>query len=220
MKNLGSKIFFLIVSVLILSCNKNDETATTPTNQNFFNLNVGNKWVYKKYVNSFDNPTQFTFSGIVDTIKIESLENIQGYTFAKKSSKKVNLNAGTIQPVTYSYVRINNAGHLIEILDDNNISNDFNYIYNHNIEINNGGVEILGNIEYKLYESLNKVIEGNNYLVLPYKGVFTPSDNHPELISKTVEYDYSQNIGLVRFICHYLNTNFSWEERLVEYQLN
>jgi hypothetical protein len=227
MKNLIRKVLFLIVSVLLFSCSKNDEVATNP--ESFFNLNVGSKWVYKKYENNFNNPTQFTFSGIVDTVKIVSIENIQGITFAKKSSKKVNINTGNVQPITYSYVRINNLGHLIEISEDNIVGtitetsglvihpiNDFNYTYT--TDVNPG--EIVGNIEYHLYNAINMNVEGSTYSVLPYNGVFTPAANHPELISKTVEFNYTQNIGLVKYVCHAVAGNYSWEERLVSYQLN
>lgn len=229
MKNLSSKIFLLTVGIVLFSCSKNDATTTAPSNQNFFNLNVGSKWVYKKYENSVNNPTQFTFAGIVDTVKIESIVNIQGLAFAKKSSKKVYLNDGTVLSKTYSYVRINNSGHLVKIYEGDNFNNvtetsgtvlhpinDYNYIFNDEI-----GMEVIyGNMEYKLYQPVNKLIEGNNYLVLPYNGVYTPTNNNPGLISKTVEYEYSKNIGLVRSVCPFVESNLVWEERLVEYHLN
>ncbi len=232
MKNLTNKILFLLISVLLFSCSRNEEDATTtPSNSQFFNLNIGNKWIYKKYENSTNNPNQFVFSGIVDTVKIVGIENIQGFTFAKKSSKKVNINNGIAQPITFSYVRINSLGHLIEITDINNVTNltetyglvihpinDYNYIYNR--EINNGNGEVLGNLKFKLYSTENIIVEGNNYNVIPYNGIFTPSINHPELVSKTVEYNYSQNIGLIRYVCHSLVGNYTWEERLVSYQIN
>lgn len=50
-------INFLLVGVLfsVISCQRTDDSITPPSEQkdNFFNLNVGNKWVYKTY----DNPT-------------------------------------------------------------------------------------------------------------------------------------------------------------------
>lgn len=229
MKNLISKLLFIVASVLLFSCSKNDEVSLNSSNSQFFNLNVGSKWVYKKFVNSNSNPTQFTFSGVVDTVKIVSIENIQGYTFAKRSSKKVNINTGVVEETTYSYIRINNAGHLIEISNNNSTLtettglvihpiNDFNYTYNR--EVNNGNEEIYGNLNFQLYNSLNINIEGINYNVLPYKGIFTPNTNHPELVSKTIEFDYAQNIGLVRYFCHAIYGNYTWEERLVSYELN
>jgi hypothetical protein len=224
MKNLIRKVFFLLTSILLFSCSENDQI---PTNTTFFNLNIGNEWVYKKYQNSFNDPTQLTFTGIVDTVKIVSIENIQGLTFAKRSSKKVNINTGTVQPITYSYVRVNNLGHLIEIKDANigmlsettglvlHPGNDFSYTRNYDVGT---APNISGNVEFHLYNAINMTVEGNNYSVLPFNGLFTPVD--PQLISKTVEYNYSPNIGLVKSVEQAVWGNDRYEERLVSYQLN
>lgn len=230
MKNLTLKVLTLITCILLFSCNSdNDEIKNNPEESAFFNISVGNKWVYKKYETNSNDPTQLTFAGIVDTIKIISIENIQGFTFAKKSSKKVNINNNTIISNTYSYVRINNLGHLIEINNSNNLGSlnetsglvlhpgtDFNYTYNYDV----GRIpDVVGNVKFNLYNAINMNVENNIYSVLPYNGIFTPSTNHPELISKTVEMNYAKNIGLVKMVCHSVSTNYSWEERLVLHQL-
>lgn len=231
MKNVLSKGLLLLMSGFLFSCSQNDDASSnTAENTPFFNLNVGSKWVYKKYENSPDNPNQFAFSGIVDTVKIVGIETIQGLKFAKKSSKKVNINNGTVEAVTYSYVRINSLGHLIEITDKTPIENltetdgqvihpikDFNYVYDR--EVNDGNGHVFGTIEFKLYSAENIVVEGQNYNVLPYNGIFTPSLDHPELISKTVQYNYAPTIGLVRYVCHSVAGNYTWEERLVSYEI-
>lgn len=228
MKNLIRKVFITSIGVLLFSCS-NDNNETKTEEPAFFNLNIGNKWIYKKYENSTENPSQFTFSGIVDTIKIIGTVNAQGFTFAKKSSKKVNITTGKIISTSYSFLRVNNLGHLIEITDIENVKtlsetsglvlhpgNDVNYTYNYDIV---GGTENLGNVKFNLYSTVDVNVENNIYSVLPYNGIFTPLANHPELISKTIEMNYSKNIGLVKMVCHAVFGNYTWEERLVSYQL-
>ena len=92
MKNIIKNVPFLFVAISFLSCSEDDNT--TSAEESFFNLNVGNKWVYKKYENSNFNPTEFTFNGVVDTIKIIDEVTISGLTFAKKLiSDKLKLSA-------------------------------------------------------------------------------------------------------------------------------
>ncbi len=236
MKNLISKILFVFTASILLSCSKNDDPATLPEkNPQFFNLNVGNIWVYKNYQNiqNLPNQNELTFTGIVDTVKIIGIENIQGFTFAKKKSKKIFLSTGNVKSISYSYLRVNNLGHLIEITDINNIGvlnetsgyvihpgNDVNFVYNQ--EINNGSSEVIyGNIEYRIYNSINKEVEGINYFVTPFNGIFTPTPASLQngIISKTVEFNYSSNVGLIKSLSHSLFGPTIFEERLVYYQL-
>ena len=228
MKNLIVKVLILFVVSLLTSCSKKEEIQIIPTpNTQFFNLKIGNKWVYKKYDNSGINPTQMAFTGEIDTVKIVSLETYQGLTFAKKSSHKINVLYNYDEPVTYSYVRVNNLGHLIEIM---NIYNsgiptltetdglvlhpglDQNYVYNQTFDY--------GSMEHHLYNSTNINVEGNNYLVYPYKGNFTPNPAYSGLVSKTIEFNYKQNVGLVKQVCHSVYGNYTWEKRLTSYELN
>lgn len=226
-------LLFLTFSVLFFSCDS--EETVEQSEPPFFNLNVGNKWVYKRYQNTNENPTQFTFSGIVDTVKIVGAETIQGFTFAKKSSKKVNVFNGMVQSETLSYVRVNNAGHLIEIpeyysepiTESSGIvlhpGNDTNFVYNRDVSFTNGisGItDVLGVISFHPLNLLDVTVEGVVYSVVPYNGVFTPSPNHPELISKTVEYNYAPAIGLVKSVEHTVSANSSWENRLISYEVN
>lgn len=230
MKNLIRKTLFLFALTFLFSCSKNEDDTSNTKQSSLFNLNIGNKWVYKNYRNNFDDPTQFTFTGIVDTVKIVSIENIQGFPFAKKSIKTVNTTDGTIQSVTYSYTRINNLGHLVEINDTTSIGtvtettglvlhpgNDLNFTYNYNVEVAHNSV---GNVQFHRYDEKTITVEGNNYLVLPYNGLFTPSQNDPSLVSKLVERNYSLNIGLIKSVDHSVAGYSILEKRLVSYHLN
>ena len=168
MKNFKAHLSILVVSFLLFSCSENDGVSTTPE---FFNLQIGNEWVYKEYSNSNPNDqTQFVFTGIVDTVKIVGIENIQGLTFAKKSTKKVSVNNGSVLSDTYTYVRVNNSGHLIEISDGDIemglsettglvLHPGFDTTFSHNQIISYTGnpsevPDVLGTMEYDVYKSL------------------------------------------------------------------
>ncbi len=222
MKNIIKSVLFLFTSILFISCSDDDNTA--PIEESFFNLSVGNKWVYKKYENSYNNPTEFTFNGIIDTVKIIDDVTISGLRFAKKLTKRVNINSNTVIYEKNNYVRVNNLGHLVELSETDvqytlqetygkvlHPGLDFEYMYL--IE------EPYGTIEHRLYEQTTMNVEGNSYIIMPYKGVFIPAATHPDLISKTVEYNYQKNIGLVKLLCHNVASNHSWEERLVYYEI-
>jgi hypothetical protein len=245
MKKLSPKLVLLFICVIVLSCTADEKlvnneplpNSNVETKQPFFNLNVGSKWVYKKYETNHLNPNESVFSGIVDTVKIVSIENIQGFKFAKKLSKKVNINYGNVISEKYSYLRVNNLGHLVQIsyVDENSPALtetsglvlhpgfDKNFTYNQEylpyFSYETNTYELTGNILYSVFDSLNIDVEGKNYLVSPFNGVFTPSANRPELVSKTIENDYAQGIGLVKLVCHWLQSNSFYEERLVWYDL-
>ena len=57
-------------------------------------------------------------------------------------------------------------------------------------------------------------------MVSPYNGVFTPSPSHQDLVTKMVEYNYAQNIGLVKSVCGSIGLDYTLEARLVSYKIN
>lgn len=222
MKNIINYALALVIIVSLISCNEDD--YTTSPDENFFNLNVGNRWVYKKYENSYNNPTQFTFNGVIDTVKIVGNVEFSGLTFAKKITKRVNINTNGVIYEKTTYVRVNNQGHLVEINDydtQSTINESSGFVLHPGFD--SGYIYLVeepyGIIEYKLHPQTTMNVEGSTYNITPYNGVFTPSESHPDLISKTVEYNYEHAIGLVRFICHAVSSNYSWEERLVDYEI-
>ena len=161
---------------------------------------------------------------MIDTVKIVGNVEFSGLTFAKKITKRVNINTNGVIYEKTTYVRVNNQGHLVVINDFDTSSAisessgivlhpglDSGYIYLDE--------EFYGTIEYKLYPQTTMNVEGSMYNINPYKGVFTPSETHPHLISKTVEYNYEHAIGLVKLICHSVGSNYTWEERLVDYEI-
>ncbi len=108
-------LLFITVLLTAVSC-RIDETPTPDiTEDPFFNLNVGNQWVYKTYRNpDFTNPQSVTtFTGRVDFVSIVSTTNIQGFTLAKHRTKIHFPNSNLNGNVSYRYLRVNTQGHLV-----------------------------------------------------------------------------------------------------------
>lgn len=57
--------------------------------ENFFNLNVGNKFVYKTYDNpDFTNPQSvYIFTGRTDSVSIVGKVEVQGFNFCQGKNK-------------------------------------------------------------------------------------------------------------------------------------
>lgn len=211
----------------MISCRSTDETPVQVQEPApFFNINVGNKWVYKTYENNdFTNPqSPTTFKGRIDSVSIVGTVNIAGLTFAKQRTKIIDPNSNLNNRENFRYLRVNSKGHLVYIynLNDPNITETsghvlhpgidktFTYSYDF-MEMN----QIMGNLFYQINSEKNVQIEGNSYLVTPYLGAFTPSSNQPNLIKKTQEISYKKGLGLVKEICHSLYGKNYLETRLV-----
>lgn len=221
MKNYFIKICVLFLAASLVCCSDDDNSTTA--DGEFFNLNVGNRWVYKKYNFEFDNPGVYTFSGQTDTVEIVEIVTVNGLSFSKlKHTKTFENNSNPI--IEYEFLRVDESGHLRGIYTDTD--ENMNHFNEHDGFILHPGTdsefqfireEAWGTITYNLTEATDLSVENNNYNVLPYKGVFIPSSS--EFVSKTVEYNYQKQIGLVKRVCHSVGNNYSWEDRLVSYTI-
>ncbi|GEP51414.1 hypothetical protein FNO01nite_20860 [Flavobacterium noncentrifugens] len=219
-KIFGIAILFAF-STSVTSCNDNDDEvqiqeAATP----FFNLKTGNKWVYKKYQNSESEPTVFTFSGITDNVEIVGEIVVNGLTF----SKVHHTHRSIPQEAEYEYWRVNNLGHLI-VLNIEEISQDVTeemgatFHPGTDIAYQSTITKDFFTIYYHVTPEINLIVEGKNYTVLPYKGDITPAGSPTGTVTKTVEYNFQKGIGLVKGVGHVVTGNYSWEDRLVSYDL-
>ena len=213
----------------MISCRSTDEVQVPnqPEDQ-FFNIKVGNKWVYKTYENSdFTNPQSSSlFKGRVDSVSIVGTVNIAGLTFAKQRIKIIYPNSNMNNTESFRYLRVNSKGHLIYIYNQNdpNISEtsgtvlhpgtDSKYIYSYDYMEGN---QVIVNLIYKLGTDKNIEVEGNSYSVKPYVADITPISNNPDLLKKTQDICYKKGVGLVREICHSVYGKSYIETRLVSY---
>lgn len=226
MKNRKMISVFAIL-LMAFSCNNDDNSESNNVEESgFFSedvLKVGNKWVYKTYDNrnTISNPADYEFTGKVDSIEVIGVTNVNGVNFFVRRTRSFNINTSTFLGENIYYERINNKGHWVirTLLNGNETEesgfvrhpgDDFEHTYSQNYEFE-------GVIEYKLYDNENINVEGKNYEVAPYKGYFIPIGSSEPLLSKTVNYSFNKDIGLVKLICHSVLGSHTWEERLVSF---
>lgn len=214
---------FLAVLFLLCSCTRTESIEEEITETSFFNLKVGNEWVYKTYDRQ-DFTSGLNFNGKIDTLKIVEEVNLNNKKYAKvRHSYKDNLS----QNENYEYWRVNNKGHLVSLSSyyfnqgtssDNleivkHAGKDFDYSYTDPTLSN------YGNITYKLYPETSITINNQTYIVSPYNGHFTPNSQNPNLIPKVVENNYKEGIGMIKSICHSVAGTYNFEEHLESYSL-
>lgn len=227
MKN-SIKMMLLALSVLVISCRSTEEPIfQTEKTDDFFNLKVGNKWVYKTYENNdFTNPQSPTnFTGRIDSVSIVGNVEIQGLTFAKQRTKIIHPNSYNNNAVTYRYLRVNTKGHLVYYPESDNMivtetgghvlhpGTDFQYTYTN--PITEGNQSPIANVLYQLQNDTTINIDGSTYIVSPYRGEFTPTGTVPGLLKKTQDISYKKGLGLVKEICHTVYGRTYLETRLV-----
>lgn len=220
-------ILLAALSMIIISCRSSEDTAPeNPAVENFFNLNVGNKFVYKTYDNpDFTNPQSvYIFTGKIDSVSIVGKVEVQGFTFAKERTKTFWTNSTMNNQESFRYLRVNSKGHLVALktLDNTPISEmsgsvihpgtDFSFTFKRDqIEMN----QLVGSLFYQLHKDKSIDVEGNVYLVSPYLGDFTPAASQPNLLKKTQEISFKKGVGLVKEVCHSVYGKGFFETRLV-----
>lgn len=216
---------FLGILILLSSCTRTesieDETTETP----FFNLKVGNEWVYKTYDRK-DFTSELKATGEVDSIKIVSTVTLNGKNYFKvENINRRPPNYSPSRTVSYNYWRLNDKGHLVSLssyyFDQGNSSdaaefvkhagNDNAYSYTDNSQY--------GDVVYKLYPKTNVTINNQNHDVIPYNGQFTPKSQFPNMIPKVQENNYKEGVGLVKSICHTFDGTYNFEQHLESYSL-
>ena len=123
MSNITNNILaILAISICCSYGNADDMQTPIETSQTapFFNLNVGNKWVYKRCYNSHEHPEILTFTGQIDSVKADAVVNINGNEYSKLSHK----NGSQIR---YEYLRVNDAGHLVGFRDREYLPDNENF---------------------------------------------------------------------------------------------
>lgn len=210
-------VFFMLTSCSRSEDGINEEATESP----FFNLKVGNEWVYKTYDRQ-DFTSELKFNGKIDTLKIVEEVNLNNKKYAKvRHSYKDNSNQN------YEYWRVNNKGHLVSLSSyyfnqgtssDNleivkHTGKDFDYSYT------DPALSNYGNITYKLYPETSITVNNQSYIVFPYNGHFTPNAQNPNLLPKVVEYNYKKGVGMIKSICHSVAGTYNFEEHLENYSL-
>lgn len=227
------KILLIAFTFLLISCRSTDENSIVDQNtpaDTFFNINVGNKWVYKTYENGdFTNPqSPFVFRGRIDSVSIVGTVNIAGLTFAKQRTKIFFPNTNLNNQESFRYLRINAKGHLVYINNPNDPTitetsglilhpgKDMEYRYSYDYTEGN---QVIGTLFFKLGVDKNIEVEGNSYLVAPYLSEFIPAVNQPDLLKKNQEISYKKGVGLVKQVVHSVYSRSYFETRLISYTI-
>jgi hypothetical protein len=226
MKKLLYRISMALTAILIVSCS-NDSAA--PQENSFFNLNVGSQWVYKKYNYDLNYPGEYTFSDIIDSVKVEEIVNLNGLDFAKISHKTHFVSYPPHQSTFYTYQRVNEAGHLVgydeargfPLPDDLSTVNENSGIVFHpgeDMAYHNTFILPWGTLFYHVLGEMNTTVEGNDFNVVRYTGEGTLTDATE--VTRTIYFDYAPQIGRVISQDVLVHGSYGSEQRLVSYQLN
>lgn len=206
-------MLFAVSIALLTSCSNDDDPAPIAS-PSFFNLKVGNKWVYKKY---YHNPINgYSYTGTIDSVEVIGITPINGFNYSEIRHKRTN------DPYPqFEYLRVDAAGHLLGYPQYTEPAPGATpYIFHPGLDATyeTDVTENYGTIHYFLAPAVIITVEGNQYTISPYKGDFTPTGS--ATVTKTIEYDYQPQVGLVKQIIHPVAGEDFWEERLVSYQLN
>lgn len=228
------RLIFLILPVLffIFSCSRNEENNLEEPAQDtpFFNLKVGNKWVYKTYERN-DLQSELNFTGKIDSVEIVAdvaLGN-KNYSKVKHVIRNTNYpNNSTLNTTFVEYWRVNESGHLVYLNSYNfdagdntkesvkHPGKDHTYSYT-SVD---PGILHYGSLIYKLYPETDILVNGQTYHVSPYNGEFTPNSTYSgTILPKTTEINYKENVGLVKSVCHSVVGTYNFEEHLESYSL-
>ena len=197
-----------ILPLSFMSCS-DDDSAPATENEPFFNLVVGNEWVYKRYHVS-ENGAEYYYG--IDTVRVTGQEVIGGETYFKIEHTDDSM----LSQFFVQTSRINDEGHLVNT-SENVLHPGFDSDYQATLPFLLYGEQI-GILDYSSQSSQVISVESNNYTVFPYVGHFTNTIGAPE--GEGTRYEYQQGIGLVRGKCRILNDLSYIDYRLVSYNLN
>ncbi len=198
---------------LLISCSNDLDDVSLESNS-FFNINQGNKWVYKKYESSGFGPA--TYSNIIDSVEVIGDEFIVGLNY-KKIRHRVYW-FSNLQSETFEYLRINSNDHLVDsegTVKHPGFDAEFSYSFIHNYP---GTSTPMGKTIYQLQSSQNEIVEGNSFIISNYQGNFTSYDSM--IPNNHIDYKYSEGIGMISNHCPSVSGSYYYEFRLVYYEIN
>ena len=106
---------FILISTLFSCSSDTDEIETTPpNNSSFFNINTGNKWVYKRYF-FHNNTNQYTTTNHIDSVFVTGDTVITALNYKKIMHKEY---GDIVQfpnnfETKFGYLRIDENDHLV-----------------------------------------------------------------------------------------------------------
>lgn len=194
---------------MVCSCSNDDDNNQEAE---FFNLEEGNMWVYKRY-NVNAEGVENT-SGITDTVRVVGQEVVDGETYFKLTHTKPFISGEG----TEELLHVDENGHLAR-LSGRVVHPGIDNAYRSTDSLSQGFFSY-GVMDYQLYPNEDLMVEGTSYWVSPYIGYLTTpeSEGPPEGIGAITS--YTQGIGIVLKRIRFVSSLAYIEDRLVYYELN
>lgn len=189
--------------IALSSCSNDDDK----NKEEFFNLKVGNEWVYKRY--DVDNQgIESTYEGYnIDTVKVVGKEIIDGNEYFKLTHSNYLFDDEELLRVDENGYLVSSDGYVVHP----GIDKDYNEVRD---VLNGNGV-----INYTLKEVTSIAVENKNYEVYPFSGYYTPNPGNLGTEGVAAIEAYSKGVGLVIRRYKYLAGMAYFEYRLVSYDL-
>ncbi|HLW42074.1 MAG TPA: hypothetical protein VKY82_06865 [Flavobacterium sp.] len=205
----------------LIACDKEDDN-TQIQQEDYFNIKVGNTWVYKNYTRQSNQELQV--SNILDSVIITDKFSFENKEYFVRETFKKNLDTDHIYLFSKKYININEKGHLALLedhpLEKNNQKEyvlhpgtDKEFVFENEIII---GDVSYGNVVWRLENNQNINIGENQYVTLPFIGRLQPN----EIVDRELvaESHYVINIGLVKEVSPGISGGLVWERHLLSYK--
>ncbi|MUV03707.1 hypothetical protein GN157_08290 [Flavobacterium rakeshii] len=198
----------MALAAITMSCS-DDESNSEPE---FFNLNQGSVWVYKKY--RINNEGVEAFEEKIDSVTVSGTQMFDGEIYSRLVHKEY---SGTnLVDEHDEFLRVNENGSLVNEIGYIIHSGERNYTFSYD---RIGETELNGEMSYSLQEVKDVVVEGQNYTVYPYVGVF--DHFYDDYLDGVATFYYFQK-GIGKIVQHgrYMSSPIAAEEyRLISYDL-
>lgn len=226
------KLILLILTIagflFFNSCNKEDDHEVTDSinkGDSFFNLKVGNVWVYNRYtyiVLDDQGTIEQKFRG-TDTVKVVNKTKVGEKLYYEMSSKRYNEDGRQFQIGTENYfVRTNSLGHLVgingKLIHPGDDTNSENYFID---EEPSGFLFGKGTLTREMVGPISDTINGQSYKMYYYKHTYKIDEHFAkdktDLVREYGDY-YTKNVGMVKELCVAFSTSdVTYERHLVKY---
>lgn len=203
------KITLILTMTTLLSCSKEEELVSQNQSKEldttFFNLEVGNTWVYSHYYKPKDGTHDFVKSGIKDTLKITKKVIQDGKVYYQQE-----LTSTSAEGKIISLVSVNDFGHLVDysgatihpgddFIESNYISGQFYAKGIDKVDIENS----------KLEGPVTIGFENKQFDVYSFEYAYTEAYNISRSYRQTKSH-YQKGVGLVKEDFYYKGYDSSY----------
>jgi hypothetical protein len=193
------------------------------TNTSYFNINVGNKWVYKRYNFNVVTGQYNGQTNTIDSVFVNGDTLINTNLYKKVIHRVYNdvVNNPTNFNEHFEFLRIDSNDHLINEFGrviHPGFDNQYQYTHTYSNSVNNVNI-VYGTAIFQLVSPQNILIEGQTYNVNDFKGIFTGNSglNVPNNI---INYMFEEQTGMILSRCPTVSGTSYYEDRLIYYELN